>query len=351
MIIYQVNFILITVYAFFTKVSKDFSKRSSLIPKFLLILFTLQLIAIQTFRGFNVGNDVERYVSYFILSSDGSGLSYRYEEGFKMLVYVLSSITSNPTVFLGVVSCLSLIPFMYFVAKESKMPYLSLMLYIAFNFYAFTFSGLRQSIAFGLVFLSFKYIHKRNIKVFVLLCLAASMFHSSALLFVPAYYIFNVKLDTKKYFMIILASILVFISRKHIFSIVIGKFFPMYTIVESTSFTWLLANFTLLLLIRFVFTNAMRDSRVNGIYNIVFAGIILMVFSSVGTNVMRMSNYYFMFIVILIPELTMKIKEYRLRLVACLFIIIAASALFQLQLRSDSYNIVPYQSFNYSIVK
>ena len=39
-----------------------------------------------------------------------------------------------------------------------------------------------------------------------------------------------------------------------------------------------------------------------------FVGVSLMMFATVGTNVMRMANYYYMFVIIFIPEVFSVLK-------------------------------------------
>ena len=40
----------------------------------------------------------------------------------------------------------------------------------------------------------------------------------------------------------------------------------------------------------------------NGLFIFLLVGISLMLFASVGTNVMRVADYYYMFVIIFIPE-------------------------------------------------
>lgn len=78
----------------------------------------------------------------------------------------------------------------WFIYRNSAKPFLSLMLLMTLEFYKFTLTGLRQALAMAII-LAFSYhfmLDRKPIK-FVISVLAAFLFHSSAILFLPAYII------------------------------------------------------------------------------------------------------------------------------------------------------------------
>ena len=92
----------------------------------------------------------------------------RHELGYKVLNKVVSFFSTNNQLFLTIVAILSIAPVGRFIYKNSRMPFLSFIIYIAFNYYSFVFSGLRQAIAYGIIFISYDYIKNRKLAKFLI---------------------------------------------------------------------------------------------------------------------------------------------------------------------------------------
>ena len=90
------------------------------------------------------------------------------------------------------------------IQKESKSKALSYYIYICSTFYFFTMNGIRKSIAMALFYYSLYYANKKNIKKYMLLNIIGALFHLSALIFIPLYFVFNLKNKKKKKFVITL---------------------------------------------------------------------------------------------------------------------------------------------------
>ena len=97
----------------------------------------------------------------------------------------------------------------YFLIKESKIPWLSLFLFIAFDHFSFSLTVHRQFIAMVITMLTIKDIQNKKLMKFFITILIASMFHQSALVFLVVYPISKFNLD--KYFYTISLSIGLFI--------------------------------------------------------------------------------------------------------------------------------------------
>lgn len=66
------------------------------------------------------------------------------------------------------------------------------------NFYPTSFNIIRQYMAIGIVCLSYKYIFNRNFIKFIICILLAAMCHSSAIAFIPAYFLWTKDNDLAK---------------------------------------------------------------------------------------------------------------------------------------------------------
>jgi hypothetical protein len=77
---------------------------------------------------------------------------------------------------------------------------------------------------------------------------------------------------------------------------------------------------------------------------LVSVGLILISFSSVSDNAIRLSSYYFVFIILLLPERLSLIKNTFKKHSMTLAIFIVFSLVYYKNLVIDGYDIVPYQS-------
>ena len=72
--------------------------------------------------------------------------------------------------------------------------YVSFIALISLGLYGFAFSGLRQTLAFGILFFAYPYLKNRKLIRFILVVVLAALFHSTALIFLAAYPIYRLNL-------------------------------------------------------------------------------------------------------------------------------------------------------------
>ena len=82
--------------------------------------------------------------------------------------------------------------------KQSSNIVLSVFLFFISGIYFDTFNGVRQYIAVAIVFFSIMYIVEGNFKKYIIVILFATLFHYSAIIMLPVYFIRNAKIDFKR---------------------------------------------------------------------------------------------------------------------------------------------------------
>lgn len=82
--------------------------------------------------------------------------------------------------------------------QQSKNPMLSIFLFFAAGIYFDSFNGLRQYIAVAIVVFAYKYIETGELKKYLIAVAIAFLFHYSAVIVIPAYFIRDIKMDFKK---------------------------------------------------------------------------------------------------------------------------------------------------------
>lgn len=344
-------YIFILFFIIFSSIIYEFLIRKYDKKNVLKVLFFIDsaiLIIFQCIRGFDIGTDVKNYLKFFD-SAQIYGLRFidghRFELGFKMFTYYFTKISTNKSLYLSVISIFSLGPLCYMIYKNSKQPFFSLMLYICLNFYAFTFSGLRQSIALAFVYISYFCIKNRNLKLFTLLIIIAGLFHKTAFVFLPAYFLYKIKLNKKVVISLVALDILVFVFKEKIFNLLIINFYDSYELVETSAYMWTIFCILVLIFCSLFYKKTVKNNvDANGLYIFLWTNVTILLFTTVGTNVLRIANYYCSFIVLLIPEVIYMIDNAKLRILFKYGFIIVTIILFFYFLIGDGYSIVPYKS-------
>lgn len=135
--------------------------------------------------GFDAIADVMR------TSRDLSQVTYlihKNEYGYFYWEVFVSLFTENRYIFILLTTLLAYILYFNVFKKYIKDYPLGVILFLGL-FYYFTMTYLRQVLACGIAWLSFKYIWERKPVAFFSTVLIAYTFHSSAILFMPAYFI------------------------------------------------------------------------------------------------------------------------------------------------------------------
>lgn len=303
------------------------------------------------------------YDWYHWVCGTGNKLDYQYLrlELIPKLMIQLSWFTQSTQLFFIISSFL--ITFLFYISiKENSNDYL-LSFFIFFTypfFYLDSFSIIRQWMAIIIIFYFSKYLIDKKFITFILGVIIASLFHSSAiivLLFIPLIYL---NLDYRFSFFVV---VFVFLFRYKLADIIISKL-P-YGMMYSNYITnnignggnlILYINIIICLLI-LVFKNHLINLNVkNKFYiNTILGGtIIAILFTHLGQFGYRVSIYFLIYIVYLIPDLINLFKQ-RDRILLKTIAIILFSLLFISYLYNENINLqsgqisknpfVPYNIF------
>lgn len=346
MTVYVISLAAIAVYAVMTNVLPSNAHLSSRSLWWFSRLTALQLIMVLALRHRSVGVDVVGYLGYFERASAGLFTESRFEPAFLWLTNVAAQLTSNPQLYLALLALLSIAPIAYSVERLSPSPLLSWTLYISLGFYAFTFSGLRQSIALAVTTLSFVFIRRRLFIPYLLLILLASQFHSSAWMFAPAYFIYQFPLRRAHLLLVVPPlAVLLFMYREALFLWFTNHFYTTFGIEASDSYNWMAFSALLVILVALrLDALRRREAGIVGFLNLAITGVLLMIFASVGSNVVRMADYYLMSLILLLPAALATFSA-RSRLLIGMVGVTALVVIYFIQMASSPYSTVPYRAF------
>ena len=159
------------------------SKRTS--QKMATLSFWL-MVTVAAIR-YGVGTDYWRYEQSFV-----TGLMWFPEHGVRVLVYLLRVFTARPQIFFVITSLLIHLMFRISFNKYAGSPLgaaLCFFFYIALYYFNHSLNLVRQFIAMGIFLLNIDNILKRRFLRYNLSFVIMSLFHQSALVYYPLYFV------------------------------------------------------------------------------------------------------------------------------------------------------------------
>jgi hypothetical protein len=194
--------------------------------------FPLTFLFISLVLGlrYNVGTDYMSYVGYFeryAADINPPNVEFGYE------------LINKVSIFLGadfwLVFLISALLINFFVLKtfeeNSKNYLLSVIILFGTGFIFFQTNGVRQAIAIAFTFYGSKYIVSRNLKKYIMFCVLGMMFHLTAFVMIPMYWLANIRWKKPILLLGLLISLGLFL-QPNILSIIVNKTLNIFTIAK-----------------------------------------------------------------------------------------------------------------------
>ncbi|MFS1977258.1 EpsG family protein [Vibrio splendidus] len=179
-----------------------------------LYTIAIMLIMISGFRWMT-GLDWHPYVRIFNNSNDFDYvLSGPYEKGFLLFNYVINKIFGNYTAMLLITALIVILLKCKVFIKLTPFPLLAL--FINASFVGADLFTNRQGIAVAFTIFSFIYIYEKKPLKFFITCSIAFIFHYSAVVFYPAYYIAHLNLTLRRQFFLLFVSFVGYLLFKEL---------------------------------------------------------------------------------------------------------------------------------------
>lgn len=103
--------------------------------------------------------------------------------------------------YLWLMAFITMFFFFYSIRQYSLSPFLSVVLFVGFGMYFDLMNGVRQYAAISIVVFSWQYLFDKKLIRYILVVFIASLFHMSALIMLPVYFICNMRIN-KKYLLL-----------------------------------------------------------------------------------------------------------------------------------------------------
>lgn len=150
------------------------------------IFFLLIVLFISIFR-YNVGYDYHTYYNYLI-TENSWGL--RYFEPLPRLILQIAVKLKSPVLFFVIINSIILLLIYNLIKTESNNFYQSFLIFFAL-FYLDTLSIMRQWLGVAFVVYGYKYIKQKKFIHYLICVLLATLSHSSAILCIFIYFVYN----------------------------------------------------------------------------------------------------------------------------------------------------------------
>lgn len=275
---------------------------------------------------YGIGNDFFHYRTFFYNYCSGDTnlaerfLNSHFEPGYTAIMEIARLLGGDYFVLTLIMSLLILLPAAFIIAKYSKIPWLSCWLYLTVTFFYNSLNFTRQSLAVSVILLSWKFIKEKKHWAVILIALAASLFHMSALVFIPIYLLSLIKPSVKMYGIIGAAAVTVYIFSQTILEFVLGKFLSSYAHYLDTVFlkvglspVYLVipAVFAVLAIAAYLTGWKDKSSESGLLCNMLFYNLLIWLFITKHFILERFTLPIYIFIILSVPEMIEHFKEIR----------------------------------------
>lgn len=171
------------------------------------------------------------------------------------------------------------------------------------------------------------------------------MFHSSAIIYLIAYPLYRIRI--KRTYLIGVFSVLVgiFIFKTPLYQLIYYIYRGKSEVIETTNAYTMLIVMLLVYLASYILTNDSKNNSLSAYQNYLLAAIVIQIFASQSSIIMRMGYYFYIFIIFLIPEVISQQKDIKIRLIGTFSTIILLTYFYHMTTSTGYLNVVPYRFF------
>lgn len=177
-----------------------------------LVIIGIILICFEGFRNISVGTDTGGYCRQYMELTGRWNFSYEgiksllNEPGIYLIFRISSLISDNYWAFLTVASAIMVTCALISIKLNSINEIASLYTYITLAYYLFGFAGIRQALAMGFLLVALTYLYRQHLWKFLLFLGLGAIFHKTLLIFLPFYFLPQLKYNCKNILIIALGA-------------------------------------------------------------------------------------------------------------------------------------------------
>jgi len=309
------------------------------------------LFCISSFRG-DFTSDYKNYRDQFLYYSKftvyevlGSPRLRGQELGYVLLNILTYQLGGSYVAFVSEISFLTLLFFYKGFWNDSDDVWLSIIMFVSIGAYYTSFNISRQILAVSMTFWGAKYLYDRKAGKYFIIVLLASLFHRTALILIPFYFVLNMDLNWKSVTLVTLCTIGLVVALDEVLDLVRFYVYSAYrndsygmTGLKVTNIVLPAVVAMLGLLLR---KEIQEPDKKDKIW--INATLFYLIFSLLGLKVMmlqRFAEYFMPFSILLLTRMFCRVKPKEFRLFF-IFLFVIGFCLYNLvTLSSSGYN--PY---------
>ena len=345
---------------------KIFYINKSILDRICICLLFVILSAVLVMRGSTVGTDTSTMIDIYM-----SPLSQNMNERSMIVIapvyyiysYILYQIFPFPQAILIFNGLLTMLCFFYFIHKFSDDIYISIYLLISLGFYFQYFNTMRQMLALSLSLVALYFVYSNKHRTGIIMYVLSFGIHITAITMLPLLFVFyrkrvNDSLLLLSIFLMVF-SVLCCDTLLKCIATVIGYILPsysMYVVGNIIGFgdeaqgriIWLYIFYAIVVWgVYFVTTiskNHIRNEKARLFILSVSLGITVGCLGITNPLLARLSNYYLIFVVILIPVALHYFKPIS-KSMLYISVILVTLLPFYISIASNHGDVIPYKLF------
>ena len=298
------------------------NKLNNNVYKISIIISAIILIILIGFRGYYVGIDTstyadanERILNDNLSESDEKWLGI----GYIYLIKFIGFFVGNNYVIINCAIAAITIYFLYrSIYENSNNKIFTMFIFMAMCLHYQMLNQSRQMLAIVMIMYSYKYIREKNIWKYMGIIILTSLIHNSAIIMIPIYFIVQFKFNKKLFCLYIIASLVMIIFSNQIIDILrltsYGEIYlsSLVNYIETSTYFNLLVRFIMLVFALIFSKKCISNNKDNSIlYNMIFICFICQIMATQIYIFSRVTTYFFVFYVFLIPEILNIFKNKR----------------------------------------
>ena len=253
-------------------------------------------------RNDYVGTDTQNYHYVFDVLSWQGGIDLSFKDadisteyGFYYLNHLIilcglpfrTLLIISAFLYVGVIS--------YLIYKYSQHPWLSYFIFLTFGFFIFN-TAMRQCFAVSFCTIAFLFAIQKKLLPYLFFVIIACLFHSTALIFFPVYFLIKLGYNKKSYYIILVLGATIVFFSSWIFQYAIEITVKNYKEVETYGYGSLIL-FIMLVGIGYIYRNKLPYFNKYWLF-LLLIGICLFPVSQLNPALFRINMYFRIFIII-----------------------------------------------------
>ena len=293
-----------------------------------VIFIGLFIFILSAFRDISVGIDTESYLwTYERLPKIMPKLSFRFlnEDGYMLIEYFCMNYFLGFRGVLIIGAILFIFPTTYIIYKYSENPYLSFFYFISLDYFCFSMSGMRQSMALGICLIALEMVFRRKFIMYLLLICIAVTIHSTAIVFLPVYFLGKIPTQRKYFKYFLCVGILGFIFKNNIGELLRSMSRVYYGEISTGGVGMYIYMCSIVIIGIIYMTDTKEKYRKDTIIDfMVMVAIIIYPILKFNPTVFRLHYYYSILIIIYIPKVLQRIDNIKIKFLFQTFLFLVA---------------------------